>query len=161
PVTRLEEGWRASLFGWLGVVRGWGTRALQEALPADESGLAAALLLGDNAALDRDEWENFVRTGVVHVLAISGQHLLVLAAFVWVVLRALGVRRRHGAWVVAGVMIGYMLLTGARPSAVRATVMVCAFCAAIVLRRPVIPANLFALAWLVVLIINPTDPFTA
>lgn len=159
PVTRLDEGWRASVFGWLGVARGWGTRVLQQALPAGEAGLAAALLLGDTAALDREEWDAYLRTGVVHVLAISGQHLVILAAFVWVVLKACGVRRRYGAWVVAGVMLSYALLTGGRPSAVRAAVMVCAVCIAVVLRRRVIPANLFALAWLVVVIVNPTNPF--
>ncbi len=160
-VTRLDEGWRTSLFGWLGVVRGWGTRAFRESLPPDESGLAAALLLGDTTALDREEWDAYVRTGVVHVLAISGQHLVILAAFVWVVLKVFGVRRRHGAWIVIAVMISYTLLTGARPSAVRAAVMVCAVCLAIVLRRPLIPANIFALAWLAVVALNPTDPFTA
>ncbi|MFO0825085.1 MAG: ComEC/Rec2 family competence protein [Gemmataceae bacterium] len=84
-----------------------------------------------------------MRTGVVHVLAISGQHLVVLAGFVWLVLKLFGVRRRYGAWVVIVVMIAYTLLTGARPSAVRAAVMVCAVCVAIVLRRPVIAANIF------------------
>src|SRR5207253_8460268 len=97
----------------------------------------------------------------VHVLAISGQHLVVLAAFVWLLLRVLGMRRRHGAWVVMAVMIGYALLTGAKPSAVRAAVMVCVFCGGIVLRRPVVPANAFAFAWLVVVAVTPTDPFTA
>ena len=38
--------------------------------------------------------------------------------------------------------------------------MVCAVCLAIVLRRPVLAANIFALSWLVVLVLNPTDPFT-
>ena len=52
-VTRIEEGWRSSVLGWLGAARGWGTRAFRESLPADESGLAAALLLGDTTALDR------------------------------------------------------------------------------------------------------------
>lgn len=104
-ITRLEEGWRTSLFGWLGVVRGWGTRVFRESLPEGQSGLASALLLGDTAALDREEWDAYVRTGVVHVLAISGQHLVILAAFVWVVLRILGVRRRHGAWAIIVVMI--------------------------------------------------------
>jgi competence protein ComEC len=160
PVTRLEEGWRTSLFGVLGVARGWGTRSLKESLPSDESGLAAALLLGDNAALDREGWDAYVRTGVVHVLAISGQHLVILAAFVWVVLKAFGVRRRNGAWIVMAVMIGYTLLTGARPSAVRAAVMVCAVCLALVFRRPIIPANIFALAWLVVIALNPADAFS-
>src|SRR5262249_42273147 len=152
---------RSSLFGWLAVVRGWGTRVLAESLPHDEGGLTAALLLGDTNAFDRDGWDSFVRTGVIHVLAISGQPLVVLAGFVWLVLRLCGVRRRHGAWVVMIVMVGYTLLTGAKPSAVRAAVMVCVLCGGLVLRRPVIPANAFALAWVIVVAINPTDPFTA
>jgi competence protein ComEC len=160
-VTRLEEGWRSSLFGWVAVVRGWGTRALAEALPHDEAGLAAALLLGDTAAFDRDGWDAFVRTGVVHVLAISGQHLAVLAMFVWFVLRVLGTRRRYGAWVVMVLMVGYAVLTGGHPSAVRAAIMVCVLCGGLVLRRPVIPANAFVLAWLFVIAADPTDPFTA
>jgi competence protein ComEC len=96
-VSRLEEGWRTSLFGFLGVVRGWGTRSLQQSLPPDESGLAAALLLGDNDELDRTEWDVYVRTGTIHVLAISGQHLVILAGFVWCVLQIFDVRRRYGA----------------------------------------------------------------
>jgi competence protein ComEC len=39
--------------------------------------------------------------------------------------------------------------------------MVAVVCGAIVLRRPQRPANAFALAWLIVLGVNPTDPFTA
>ena len=160
-VTRLEEGWRGTLFGWLAVARGWGTRALQTALPHDEAGLAAALLLGDGTVMDREEWDVFVRTGVVHVLAISGQHLVILAGFVWLVLRVFDVRSRRGAWVVMGVMVGYALLTGGRPSAVRAAAMVCVICGGVVLRRPVIRANAFAFAFLVVVAANPTDPFSA
>lgn len=158
-VVRLEEGWRASLFGWLAAARGWGARALAREVP-DESGLATALLLGDGTALERDEWDQFVRTGVLHVLAISGQHLVILGWFAWLFVRVCGLRRRYAAWAVAGLLIGYALLTGARPSAVRAAVMVAVTCGALVLRRPVFPANALALAWLVVVAANPTDPFT-
>ncbi|QJW99021.1 ComEC/Rec2 family competence protein [Frigoriglobus tundricola] len=160
PVVRLEEGWRASLFGWLAVVRGWGTRALEREVP-DEAGLATALLLGDSTALDREEWDAYVRTGVIHVLAISGQHLVVLGWFLWLVFQLCGVRRRHAAWAVALFLLGYALMSGGRASAVRAAVMVCVVCGGIVLRRPVIPANAFAFAWLIVLGVSPTDPFTA
>jgi competence protein ComEC len=159
-VIRVESGWRESLFGRLAALRGWGGRVLQRHLP-DESGIAAALLLGDTTALERDEWDAFVRTGVIHVLAISGQHLVILGWFVWTVLRVCGVRTRHAAWAVALFLLIYALLTGARPSALRAAVMACAVCGGIVLRRRVILANAFALAWLVVVAINPTDPFTA
>ncbi len=158
-VTRLEEGWRASAFGWLAALRGWGTRTLRESLPPREAAIAAALLLGETSAMDRSEWEAYIRTGVVHVLAISGQHLAVLAGFIWIVLKAARVRRRQAAWIVAITMIAYALLTGARPSAMRAAVMVCVICGGFVLRRPANPANAFALAWLAIIALNPTDPF--
>ena len=38
-VVRLEEGWRASLFGWFAVVRGWGTR-MACAVPSHPPGCA-------------------------------------------------------------------------------------------------------------------------
>ena len=47
------------------------------------------------------EWDKFIRTGVVHALAISGQHLMVLAVVLWWVLRRFGVRQRRGAVAVA------------------------------------------------------------
>jgi competence protein ComEC len=52
-------------------------------------------------------------------------------------------------------------MTGARPSAIRAAIMVCVACGNIVLRRPSYPANSFAFAWLLVIAANPSDPFTA
>src|SRR5262249_5176178 len=90
-VVRRAERWPQTLGGWLAVIRAWGRRQLEEALP-EHAGVAAALLLGENAAMTRADWEKYVRTGVVHVLAISGQHLVVLAVFLWWVLRLLGVR---------------------------------------------------------------------
>lgn len=160
-VVRLTEGWRGSFFGWLAQIRGWGERTLRRELPPEQAGIAIALLLGETSAMASEDWEKFVRTGVVHVLAISGQHLVVLGAFLWFLCRLFGVRARRAAWLVAGVIFGYALLTGGRPSAMRAAVMVGALCAGIVMRRPAPRANTFALAWLVVLMLNPTDLFTA
>lgn len=160
-VVRWNEGWRGSFFGWLAMIRGWGERTLRRELSSDTSGVATALLLGENSAMSSEDWEKYVRTGVIHVLAISGQHLVVLGAFLWFILRTIGVRRRRAAWIVFGVMLGYALLTGGRPSAMRAAIMVGAICIGIIARRPALPANTFALAWLVVLALNPTDLFTA
>jgi competence protein ComEC len=156
-VVRLAEGWADTPAGWLAAVRGWGRRALESALPAERTGVASALLLGDQAAMSSAEWEQYVRTGVVHALAVSGQHLVVLAAFLWAALRLAGVRRKRGAWAVALLLVAYAALTGGRPPATRAAVQVAAVCGAIVLRRAVLPANAFALAWLVVLALQPTD----
>jgi competence protein ComEC len=159
-VTRLERGWPTSFQGWLAVLRGRGQLVLRETLPPHQEGLASALLLGEDASMSRAEWDKYIRTGVIHVLAISGQHLVILAGFLWFALPRLGVRQRHGAWIVALVVLGYALLTGGRPPALRAAVAVCAVCGGLILRRRVLPANLFALSWITVALVNPTDLFT-
>lgn len=161
PATRLDSGGRWSIRFGLAWLRGRFTRVLDARFPAHEAGLARALLLGDGTAMEREEWDGFVRTGVVHVLAISGQHLVILAGFIWWTLRILGVRRRHGAWAVLFIVVGYAVVTGLRPSAMRATAMVGIACGGVLLRRPVLTANAFAFAWLVTVAWNPTDAFTA
>jgi competence protein ComEC len=160
-VTRLERGWPRSIEGWLAVIRGRGQRTLRETLPEHLQGLASALLLGEDASMTPGQWDKYIRTGVIHVLAISGQHLVILAGFLWFALPRLGVRQRHGAWIVAVVVLGYALLTGGRPPALRSAVAVCAVCGGLILRRRVLPANLFALSWIAVALVNPTDLFTA
>jgi competence protein ComEC len=160
-VTRLERGWPASPRGWIAVVRGWGQDVLREALPQRTGPLACALLLGEGAPMRAEDWEKYVHTGVIHVLAISGQHLVVLALFLGLGVRLLGLRLRYAAWLVAGVLFAYALVTGMRPPALRAAVTVCAVSGALILRRPALSANLFALAWLVVALADPTDLFQA
>lgn len=155
-VTRLAAG------GWswnrlLADLRARFTTVLKETTPANDVPLARALLPGDTAAAGRDDWDVFARTGVIHVLAISGQHLVILAGVVWLVLRTLGLPRRWGAWLVLALIVIYAALTGGRPSAIRAAVMVSIVCGGIIARRPVHLANSFALAWLVVVVINPMD----
>jgi len=158
-IVRLETG-ETSGVGVLAAVRRHAVMGLNDSLAPEEAPTARALLLGDASAMDRDEWDVFIRTGVVHALAISGQHLAVLAGFLWFALRLFGVRRSRGAAVVLIVIVAYTLLTGMRPSGVRAAVMVATVCGGIILRRPSASANSFALGWLVVIAFNPTDPFT-
>lgn len=157
-VVRLDAGgWDATRgLAW---VRHRSTAAIDTSVSGAEAPVGKALLLGDNNALERAEWDAYARTGVIHVLAISGQHLVLLAGFAWLVLQLCGLSRPQAAWVVAAVVFGYALLTGLRPSALRAAVMVAAVCGAVVLRRPVSAANSFALAWLAVIAVNPTDAF--
>ena len=160
-VKRLSVGWPGSFFGWLAVVRGWGQRKLAETLPVEQSGVAMALLLGEGSPMTAGDWHKYVRTGVIHVLAISGQHLVVLAFFLWWLPRLFGVRRSRAAWFVGLFLLTYSLLAGGRPPVMRSAVMVCVACGGLILRRPVSLANSFALAWLMVAILNPTDWFTA
>jgi competence protein ComEC len=158
-VRRVDEGSTFTFSTGLAEIRAWGNRQLEASLPAEESSIAMGLLLGDGSAMSQDDWDRYSRTGVIHVLAISGQHLVVLAGFLWWLLRLAGVRKRRGAALVAGLLLLYALMTGGRPPAIRSAVMVGAFSGGLILRRTPLPANTFALAWLVVAILNPMDIF--
>jgi competence protein ComEC len=160
-LTRLRRGWPESFTGLLAVLRGWGQDTLARNLPPETSSLAMALLLGEGAPLTSDDWDKYVRTGIIHVLAISGQHLVVLAAVLWSVLRLAGVRQRRGVAAVALFLLGYSLLSGGRPPALRSGIAVCAAAGALLLQRRALAANTFALAWLAVLLLNPMDIFGA
>jgi competence protein ComEC len=145
----------------LALVRGWGQRTLTQALPDEQSGVAVALLLGEGSTMTSEDWEQYKRTGVIHALAISGYHLVILAGFLWFVLRFLPIRRRYVALFVALFLVGYALLAGGRPPVIRAAVIVCAAAGGLLLRRPILTANTFSLSWLVVGLLNPTDWFDA
>src|SRR5436853_150804 len=105
-VTLVRRGWPTSLFGVLAVVRGWGQRTLTRDFVVQHD-VASALLLGEGADMSGADWERYQRTGVIHVLAISGQHLAVLAGFLWLATWALGIRRRSAALAIALFLISY------------------------------------------------------
>jgi competence protein ComEC len=159
-VVLVQRGWPMTLFGWLAVARGWGQRTLNADL-GRQSGVAAALLLGEGSGMSNDDWDQYQRTGVIHVLAISGQHLVVLAGFLWLATRVVGIRRRHAGLAIALMLISYALLTGGRPPVMRAAWVVGVYCGGILLQRPVAHANAFTLGWIGVAIMNPTDLFNA
>lgn len=156
--TLRERAWPWTPLGWLAALRGAGQRVLAEALP-ERHGLAEALLLGEGTELGRDGWEPYLRTGVIHVLAISGQHLVVLAGVLWLLARVVCIRRRCAAPFVALLLLAYALLAGGRPPVMRAAWMVGAYCGGILLLRPIQPANLLAFSWIGVALVQPTDVF--
>ena len=63
---------------------------------ADAAGLIAALVVGDQAAIDRADWDVFRATGVAHLMSISGLHITM---FAWAAALALGWLWRRSAWL--------------------------------------------------------------
>lgn len=158
-VERLPPDGGFRLGDLVGSARVWARAALAQYVPVGEQGLAVALLLGDGSGLDEEGWNVFLRTGVIHVLAISGQHLMVLAGIAWLLLRMGEVSRRRSAGMVALLLGGYALVTGGRPPVLRATWMVAVVVLGIFRRHPVLPANAFALAWIGIGLVNPAHLF--
>ncbi len=138
-------------------VRAWVRETLFAWLPPQQAGVAQALICGEQAALSPDQFEGYLQTGVYHVLAVSGQHLVILCAFIGFCLRfSGGSMRSRAVWLVLFVL-AYTLLTGARPPVVRAAVMVGAWCGSLWLLRTTHSLNNLALAWIIVAILQPAD----
>ncbi len=156
---RLEPG-RPTLAGQLAILRGDGQATLAAFLPASTAPLAMTLLLGEGAPLTRADWDRYLRTGIIAVLAISGQHLLILGAFLNLAGRLLGWRQRGRVTGVALLLFGYALLTGGRPAAMRAAFVVLTLAFAVLLRRRIRAVSCLALAWLVIGLLDPADLFT-
>lgn len=103
----------------------------------DLAALNRAILLGRRAELPKEWKQAFVDAGTIHVFAISGLHVMVLAWLLNAALAAIGFPARSRGLVCLPLVWAYVVLTGMRPSAVRAATMVSLFLMAPMLgRRP-------------------------
>lgn len=77
-----------------------------------------ALFYGNGSEFPKELREDFAKAGLSHVLALSGFHVGILALFLQALLLPLSLKKRTTA--ICFVLAGYALLTGLRPSIVRA-----------------------------------------
>jgi competence protein ComEC len=110
----------------LATVRGALLGGLNDLVPEPEAALGAGILLGVRSSIAPEINDAFATAGLTHVVAISGWNIAIVAAIVLALLRPLG-RTRGGKWTTAlaaaATVGGYVLLTGASPSVVRAALM--------------------------------------
>jgi competence protein ComEC len=135
------------------------------------AGILAALAVGDQRAISAEEWRLFSRTGVTHLMSISGLHVTLVSGLVaWLV--SLGWRRAPGlalrlparkAAALAAIFaaLGYTLLSGFAVPAQRTFYMVTVVALALWSGRIASPARTLALALSVVLLADPWAPLSA
>src|SRR6058998_3018918 len=139
-----------------------GRGALRDALAARSTELFGtrapivnALVFAPNARLDSDIRERYVRSGLAHLLSISGLHVGFMAAWLALILGKLhfAARARFGATAV--LLLGYLWLLGFPAPAVRAGAMLVLADVARLRERVVAPRGVVALAALGVLVQDP------
>ncbi len=173
PATLLDDFvWRpASIIHGL---RAWVRDNFRLRLPPDEypwQGILTALAVGDQQAVDSDLWIVFNRTGVTHLMSISGLHVTLVAGLVgalfsllWRRAPALALRcPAQRVAVMAGVLTAviYALLAGFGVPAQRTLYMLAVAAAAMLSGRILAPSRVLALALLLVLLIDPWSVLAA
>ncbi|YCM44003.1 ComEC/Rec2 family competence protein [Verrucomicrobiaceae bacterium 227] len=130
-------------------------------LPDDSKGkeVILAMMLGEKPPRDSEVSRAFRESGAMHVFAVSGLHVTLVGTLCWVVLMGLPIPRRAGVILVILSMITYAMVTGARPSAVRATVMAICFLGAFLVRRRPSLFNALALSFILVVSWAPAQVY--
>ncbi|MFT4189270.1 MAG: DNA internalization-related competence protein ComEC/Rec2 [Aeromicrobium sp.] len=100
-----------------------GVRGAVAGQPAAPRGLVPALVDGDVSALPEELEEDFRRSGLTHLTAVSGANLVIIVAAVLGAVRAMGVGRRW--WAVLGLLsvVGFVVVARPEPSVLRAAAM--------------------------------------
>ncbi|HEY5816267.1 MAG TPA: ComEC/Rec2 family competence protein [Solirubrobacterales bacterium] len=104
-------------------VRARAEAALESGMPEREAALARGFVLGQDEAIDAGTVEDFRRSGLAHLLAVSGQNVALLALLAMPLLAALGMPLRTRLLWVLGLIAVYVPLAGAGPSILRAGIM--------------------------------------
>ncbi|TWT46371.1 ComEC family competence protein [Thalassoglobus neptunius] len=134
-------------------------RLFVENLSPKSQSLALSMLLGDRTQLTKQDREIFQESGAMHLLAISGLHVGILAGFVTLVSRFFSLSERKTAVAILVVTILYAGLTNHRPPVLRATLLICLVIFGATRRRHVDLLNALACCALVLLLISPEDLF--
>ncbi len=141
--------------GWIGRVHRQTDAALGHGLRPEEAAVVRGMVLGDRSLMPEDLEEDFQRSGITHVLAISGQHVAILAAVVFFALRYLAIPPNARAVVTLVLTWLYIVVAGAPPSAIRAGVVATFVLAAGPLGRQLSPLHFMTTMLAAVLAYNP------
>ncbi|OMF22425.1 DNA internalization-related competence protein ComEC/Rec2 [Paenibacillus sp. FSL H8-0548] len=113
----------AAMLGRVDAARAYLGARMDVLYPASQSGYMKGLVLGIREDLDPEQFQQFSRLGLTHILAISGLHVAVFLYVLGVSLRLARMSRERILLVLILSVPLYVLLSGASPSVVRAGLM--------------------------------------
>ena len=132
---------------------------LRGVIQGEAGDLAAAMLIGDKSGLDDVTVRDFRRTGVSHLLAISGLHLAILAGFFDRLLLRFHAGKRLRVGLTMAFCFLYCLLTGASYSTLRAALMLSMVYLAFFCRSDADPVTSLLFAGALIVMISPFAVF--
>jgi len=148
----------------------WGQRLRESAARTLSNGIEnhmsqlavyKALLLGYRKAIPPEIHQRFKRTGTLHIFAISGLHVGIVGMLITVVLKSLGLPRDRWGLLLLPLLLGYVVATGMKSSALRALAMAAVyFLSPLFRRKPDVPVSI-AFAAILLLFCKPLEILSA
>ncbi len=155
PVHRLRPPWSERFLPWA-------QSLLTRGLPDDEATrLIVAMALGWKTPLTGEVNDIFMRSGTMHVFAISGLHIGLIAWILVELLRLIRVSRAACGWIAIPLVWFYIAATGWQASAIRSAIMSSVVVAGWAFNRPGQLLNSLAVSAWMILIWDPGQLFQA
>ncbi len=150
-----QLGVRGGFAGAADRLRAWLRRSCAPGLAGERRAVVEGVVLGDDAGLSDGLKTSFRRSGLYHLLAVSGQNVVLLAGGMLALAWLLGVPRVWGHLGAVAAIGAYVLAVGPQPSVIRAAVSGVAVSIAWLSSRERDPWHVLALAAVVLLGTNP------
>ena len=141
------------------VIRRRCDQVLQSALSERAAALGLALLLGTRTSLDTDLRDAFAQSGTMHILAISGANVVILAGLLWLFTRAVRLSTQSTSLLIISLLWLYLWITDGQPPVLRAVWMLTLYWLGAAFYRPIQGYQVLCWAAVAVLIQNPADLF--
>jgi competence protein ComEC len=151
--TRLER-WRSCIHSSI-------IAKIHALWPAPQAALIDAIVIGEEAFIDRDTRVDFQRSGTYHILVVSGMNVTILAFVVFWTLRRLRLGDIPATALTILFCVAYAFLTQVGAPVWRATLMCAIFLGTRLLYRDRCMINALAAAALGLLVFDPRQLFTA
>lgn len=159
---QLAPGNTVTTPGWSERFIRWAKLALAHGQPDDGSlRLQWAMTLGWKAALTDEVAEPFMRSGTLHIFAISGLHIALIAGILVQLASVVRIPRHHCWLAVIPIIWGYTIATGLQASAIRSTIMMTVIIGGWALKRPPNLLNSLFTSALIILGWQPQQLFQA
>lgn len=133
--------------------REWLKNRIQQLLPNQEWALLLGMLIGDKSQLETQAYQDFVSSGIVHIIAVSGGNLVMIVVFLSTILFLVPFYVRNGM-IILGV-VAFALLCWGDSSVVRALIMAVLSLLALFRGREIQVWRLLQYAFVLMLCYNP------
>jgi competence protein ComEC len=141
--------------GWIFGAKQKLSEGLNKSIKEPQASVLQAMVFGNRRGISSELLDQFSNSGISHIIAISGMHIMIITTALMYLLIGIGLNRRRAFWVAVVGLALYITMIGAPASAVRAGIMIFLVLLGQNLGRMTKSINAVILAAFLMLVINP------
>ena len=120
-----------------------------------DASLLLAMLFGQQMRLEKSQKDSYIRCGIMHIFAVSGQQIGIAVLIFFMTMRILQVKQNITSGLTICFIILYAMLTGFNPSVMRASIVGICYMISFMIRREINPYNVLSFSAFILLLYDP------